>query len=85
MILENVLKLIAFGKSYFTSTFWNNFDLLIIIISLISFYIETNYTFDSYGASMSSIRSFRFFRIFKIFKHYKGCFLVIRSLYFIIE
>ena len=71
IIMESVLKLVSHGKAYFNS-FSNIFDIIIIIITILSFYTENLYSSALYGTNLSSIRSFRVFRIFKLFSHSKG-------------
>lgn len=80
IILENILKLYAFGKDYFTESRWNIFDLFIIFITFFSIYSAKSELLDSYGLSMSSIQSFRIFRTFKLFNQYKGLKTVMSTL-----
>lgn len=56
-ILEMILKIIAYGLSYFKDG-WNWFDMIIILLSVLS--------------SLSFLSAFRVFRIFRVFRSLKA-------------
>ncbi|KAI3378578.1 hypothetical protein SNEBB_007102 [Seison nebaliae] len=62
-VLEALLKLFAFGKIYFQST-WNLFDLIVVVISLADLGITNT-------EGLSVLRTFRLARVFKLAQSWK--------------
>ncbi len=68
--LEAAIKIIAYGARYFKDG-WNNFDLLIVLITLISIILGLH-TSVTVGPSVTVIRAFRIGRVFKLFRKNKS-------------
>jgi Ion transport protein len=64
--IEFLMKFIGFGYRYFRDG-WNVFDMIIVILTLISITIDQNSNFDM-GPTTTIIRSFRIARIFYMLK-----------------
>ena len=67
--VEAIIKIVAFGKHYFTSG-WNLFD-FIIVIGTFAGIILSKATEYQVGPSTTVIRSFRIGRIFRLVRKYK--------------
>jgi hypothetical protein len=67
---EMLIKLIGFGfKGYFRDTF-NDFDCLVVIVSIVD--ISITYSYINYsGGAMTALRAFRLLRVFKLAKSWK--------------
>jgi hypothetical protein len=68
--LEAIIKLIAFGGSYFSDG-WNVFDFVIVVGTFISI-ILTNYTSIDIGSQTTVVRAFRIGRVFRLVKKAKS-------------
>ena len=62
--------MIAYGRRFFKDG-WNNFDLMIQIITLISIILSITTSYQL-GTQTTIIRSFRIGRIFKLFRRNKS-------------
>ncbi|KAF0696066.1 Aste57867_13147 [Aphanomyces stellatus] len=65
--LEATLKLIAFGLEYFNDS-WNRFDLIIVVLTLISETLPEN---NSFSAGATALRVFRLGRALRLIKKAK--------------
>lgn len=68
---EFILKLIGYGKRYFSDP-WNNFDMIIVVLTLISIIYGQSSSNNQLGPQTTVIRSFRIARIFYFFKRNKA-------------
>lgn len=64
--IEFLIKYIGFGNRYFRDR-WNTFDMIIVILTLISIIVDQNSSLDL-GPQTTVIRSFRIARIFYMLK-----------------
>eukprot|EP00347_Sterkiella_histriomuscorum_P013804 403363301 len=67
---EVIVKFLAYGKRYFKDG-WNNFDIVIVIMTLISILLAATTSYQL-GPQTTIIRSFRIGRIFKLFRRNKS-------------
>jgi len=69
-VFEVVAKFVAYGKRYFKDG-WNNFDIVIVLMTLISIILSATTTY-SLGPQTTLVRSFRIGRILKLFRRNKS-------------
>uniref|UniRef100_A0A7S2F8U8 Calmodulin n=1 Tax=Florenciella parvula TaxID=236787 RepID=A0A7S2F8U8_9STRA len=66
---ELVIKLYAYGlKDYFADAF-NNFDFVVVVVSIVELVLERVVGYE--GGGISALRAFRIFRVFKLAKQWK--------------
>ena len=68
-ILEAIIKLVGFGKSYFIDR-WNTFDFIVVLLGLI-FVLLDYFAGIGGAATLFIIRSLRIGRTFKLFRKLK--------------
>jgi hypothetical protein len=68
---EFVIKIIGYGMRYFKDS-WNTFDMIIVVLTLVSIAYGSNSSNSSIGPQTSVIRSFRIARVFLLFKRNKA-------------
>eukprot|EP00347_Sterkiella_histriomuscorum_P008485 403344914 len=76
-IAEVVIKIIAFGVRYFKDD-WNNFDVLIAVITIISMILASK-TSVQLGPNTTIVRSFRIGRVFKLFRRNKSLKIIFQT------
>lgn len=69
--VEAVLKVISFGKLYFSDP-WNNFDFVVVILTLVGVVLELADVINNIGSATSIIRTFRIARVLKLIKRAKS-------------
>jgi voltage-dependent calcium channel L type alpha-1D len=84
-VVEIILKLLAFGiKSFFKGSWFNTFDLLIVISSLIDIIIANvviqKSSMKKSGSVITALRGFRLLRIFKLARSWKRFELLLETL-----
>jgi hypothetical protein len=68
--LEMVIKLIGLGLKGYFQEFFNIFDCLIVILSLIDLSLTFALENKSSGGGLTALRAFRLLRVFKLAKHW---------------
>ena len=78
-ICEAIIKLIALGLSYFENS-WNNFDFMIVMLTICSVILEKSGIVGNIGSSTSVIRAFRIGRLLRLIKRAKSLMLIFETL-----
>ena len=76
-IAEVLIKIIAYGTRYFKDD-WNNFDVLIALITIISMILAST-TSVKLGPNTTIVRSFRIGRVFKLFRRNKSLKIIFQT------
>lgn len=74
-IFECLIKIFAFGHHYFKEP-WNIFDFAIIILSVMTWYIEKKYPSLTIGSSATVFRSLKLGRLVKLVKKNKSLIII---------
>lgn len=69
--IECITKVIALKKLYFTDP-WNNFDFIVVCLTLIGVILEQASIISNLGSATSIIRTFRIARVLKLIKRAKS-------------
>ena len=84
-VVEIIIKLLAFGfKTFFKGSWFNSFDLLIVIGSLVDIIIANAVLDESEnkrsGSVITALRGFRLLRVFKLARSWKRFELLLETL-----
>lgn len=72
-----MIKIIGYGLRYFKDG-WNNFDVVIVILTLISIILAVK-TQVKLGPNTTIVRSFRIGRVFKLFRRNKSLKIIFQT------
>ena len=78
-ICEAIIKLTALGLDYFQNS-WNNFDFVIVVLTIFSVILEKSGIVGTIGSSTSVIRAFRIGRLLRLIKRAKSLMLIFETL-----
>ena len=78
-ICEAIIKLTALGLPYFSNS-WNNFDFIIVMLTIFSVVLEKSGIIGNIGSSTSVIRAFRIGRLLRLIKRAKSLMLIFETL-----
>ena len=73
--MEALLKIFGFGLRYFTVA-WNIFDIVIVVASIITYYVTTLYPSLALGSSATVLRSIKLGRLIKLVKRNRSLIVI---------